>query len=110
MNEHESERNEVLRGNILRKCMKKQITNEIIKWIGDDTYFPERESDDLDEGYNTALADLRNKAPELDQSIIAIFVSKIQKQIDDIYEEPEKTDDDIYEARVMEELISLLQE
>jgi predicted ATPase with chaperone activity len=38
------------------------------------------------------------------------IVEMIQKQIDDIYEEPEKTEDDISEARVMEEIISLLQD
>ncbi len=59
--------------------MKTQITNEIIKWIGEDTYFPERESDDLDEGYNTALTDLRNKAPELAESIIAMVVGLLKK-------------------------------
>jgi hypothetical protein len=51
--------------------MKTQITNEIIKWIG--------KSINVN---NQASANLRNKAPELADTIINMIVEEIEK-IDD---------------------------
>ena len=56
--------------------MTKTIQDIILKWIGEDRYFVERESDEFDAGYNQALADLREKAPELAKEIEVVMTKE----------------------------------
>lgn len=57
-----------------------------------------------DEAVNEYIQDLTSRIPQLTERIFEIM----QKQVDDIYEEPERTDDDIFEARVIEDFINTL--
>jgi hypothetical protein len=64
--------------------MKTQITNEIIKWIGEDMDLKVSENMDTYRGYNTAIGHFRNKVPELTDTIINMIVEEVEKL--DIYD------------------------
>lgn len=94
------------------------MINQIIKdWVGEDIKDYRKRYKEWGEemrmlkqieerAYNQALQDLTSRIPQLTERIIGIM----QKIVDDIYEEPEKTDDDVFEARVIEDLIDILKE
>lgn len=83
------------------------MINKIIKdWVGEEKKEIKEDSIFINylNGYNQALQDLTSRIPLLTERIINIM----QKIVDDIYDEPEKTDDDVFEARVIEDLIDTL--
>lgn len=83
------------------------MINKVIKdWVGEEKKEIKEDSIFINylNGYNQALQDLKSRIPQLTERIINIM----QKIVDDIYDEPEKTDDDVFEARVIEDLIDTL--